>query len=68
MTILNAGWDGLCNHLRDGSWEDTIKLRASATASEICEWLQVGIDVSIPHCKYWVRLHLLGFQLLVLLP
>ena len=57
MTILNAGWDGLCNHLRDGSWEDTIKLCASATTSEICEWVQVGNDVCTPHCKYWVRLH-----------
>ena len=33
------------------------KLSASAAASEFCEWVQVGIDVYIPHCKYQVKPH-----------
>ena len=52
-----ADWDGLCDHLRDPRWEDIFKLSASAVASEFCEWAQVGIDVSIPHRKYQVKLH-----------
>ena len=47
-----ADWDGLCNHLRDVPWEDIFKLSASAAASEFREWILVGIDVYIPHCKY----------------
>ena len=45
-----ADCDGLSNHLRDVPWEDIFKLGASATASEFCEWVQVGMDVYIPHC------------------
>ena len=30
---------------------------ASAAASEFCEWVQVGIGVYIPHCKYQVKPH-----------
>ena len=40
-----AHWDGLHDHLRDVPWEDIFKLCSSATASEFCEWVQVGIDV-----------------------
>ena len=47
-----ADWDGLRNHLRDVPWEDIFKLSASAVASEFCDWVQVGIDVYIPHRKY----------------
>ena len=36
-------------------WEDIFKLIASAAASEFCEWVQVGTDVYIPHCKYQVK-------------
>ena len=36
---------GLHDHLRDAPWEVIFKLDASATASEFCEWVQVGIDV-----------------------
>ena len=50
-------WDGLRNHLRDVPWEDIFKLGASAAASEFSEWVQVGIDVYIPHGKYQVKLH-----------
>ena len=42
-------WDGLHDHLRDVPWENIFKLGASAAASEFCEWVQVGIDVYIPH-------------------
>ena len=52
-----ADWDGLCDYLRDVPWEDIFKLSASATASEFCEWVQVGIDVYIPHRKYQVKPH-----------
>ena len=47
----HADWDGLHDHLRDVSWEDIFKLSASA-ASECYEWVQVGINVYIPHQKY----------------
>ena len=54
-----ADWDGLHDHLRDVPWEDIFKLGASAAAaSEFCEWVQVGIDVYIPHRKYQVKPHI----------
>ena len=52
-----ADWDGLRDHLRDVPWEDIFKLDASAAASKFCEWMQVGIDVYIPHRKYQVKSH-----------
>ena len=52
-----ADWDGLRDHLRDIPWEDIFKLGASTAASEFCEWVQVGIDVCIPHRKYQVKPH-----------
>ena len=54
---FRADWDGLRDHLRDVPWEDVFKLSASAAASEFCEWVQVGIDVYIPHRKYQVKPH-----------
>ena len=51
----HADWDGLLDHLRDVPWEDISKLGASAAASEFCEWVQVGIDLYIPHRKYQVK-------------
>ena len=53
----HTDWDGLRDHLRDVPWEDIFKLGASAAASEFCEWVQVGIDVYIPHRKYQVKPH-----------
>ena len=44
--------------MKDVPWEDIFKLSASAPASEFCEWVQVGIDVYIPHRKYQVKPHL----------
>ena len=52
-----ADWDGLRDHLRDVPWEDIFKLGASTAASEFSEWVQVGIDVYIPHHKYQVKPH-----------
>ena len=43
--------------MRDVQWEDIFKLGAFAAASEFCEWIQVGIDVYIPHRKYQVKPH-----------
>ena len=48
----HADWDGLRNHLRDVSWENIFKLGASTATSEFCEWVQVGIDIYIPHGMY----------------
>ena len=51
-----ADWDG--DHLRDVPWDDIFKLTASAAAaSEFCEWVQVAIDVYVPHRKYQVKPH-----------
>ena len=38
-----------CDHLRDVTWEDIFKCSASAAASELCGWVQVGTAVYIPH-------------------
>ena len=48
-------WDGLQDHLRNVPWEDIFKFNTSAAASERCEWVYVGIDTYIPHCKYQVK-------------
>ena len=48
-------WDGLWDHLRDVPWEDIFNLGASAATNEFYEWVQVGIDVYIPHRKYQVK-------------
>ena len=53
----HVDWYGLHDHLRDVPWKDIFKLSASAPASEFCEWVQVGVDVYIPHCKYQVKPH-----------
>ena len=53
----HADWDILHNHLRDVPWKDIFKLSSSTAASEFCEWVQVGIDVHIPHRKYQVKPH-----------
>ena len=50
-------WDGLRDHFRDVPWEDVFKLSPSAAASEFCEWVQVGMDIYIPHQKYQVKPH-----------
>ena len=43
--------------MTDVLWEDIFKLSASAAACEFCEWVQVGIDLYIPHGKYQVKPH-----------
>ena len=53
----HADWDGLRDHLRDVPWEDIFKLAAFAAASKFCEWVQIRIDVYIPHRKYQVKSH-----------
>ena len=56
----HADWDGLRDHLRDVPfpWEDIFKRGVSAAASEFCDWIQVEIDVYMPHRKYQVKPHL----------
>ena len=53
----HAEWDGLCDHLRDVPSKDVFKLSASDAASEFCEWVQVGVDVYVPHRNHHVKLH-----------
>ena len=43
--------------MRDVSSGDIFKLSAFAVASEFSEWVQVEIDVFIPHCKYQAKPH-----------
>ena len=45
-------WDSLFDHLRDIPWDDLFKLGAAGAASKLCVWIQVGMDVYIPHRKY----------------
>ena len=52
-----ADWDGLHDHLRDVPWVDIFQLSTYAAASEFIEWVQVGIDLYIPHRKYQVKPH-----------
>ena len=52
-----ADWDGLRDLLRNVIWEDIFKLNASTAVSEFCKWVQVGIDVYIPHRNYQVKPH-----------
>ena len=51
-----ADQDGLCDHLRD-TFIVIFTPSASAAATEFCEWVQVGIDVYIPHRKYHIKPH-----------
>ena len=39
------------------SMGDIFRFDVSVAASELYEWVQVGIDVYIPHCKYQVNPH-----------
>ena len=50
-----SDWDNLHDPLRDVPWEDIFKPGGSAAASEFCEWVQVRIDVYIPHRKYQIK-------------
>ena len=52
-----ADWDGLHDHLRDVPLGNIFKLNDSAVTIEFCEWVQVGIDLYIPHCKHQVKPH-----------
>ena len=51
----HADWDRLRDHLRDVPLEDIFKIGASTAASEFSEWVQVDIDVYVPHRKYQVK-------------
>ena len=53
-----ADWGSLCDLLKDVPWKDIFQLSVSDAASEYCEWVQVGIDVYIPHQKYQFKPHL----------
>ena len=53
-----ANWDGLCDHLRDFSWEDIFKLSASRFRLELM-YISLIVRSNLTHLR--------GFQLLVLL-
>ena len=53
----HADWDSLFDHLRNNPWVAIIILGAFAATSDFCEWVQVGIDVYIPHIKHQVKPH-----------
>ena len=57
IAYSRADWEGLRDHLRDVPWEDIFKLGASAAASKFYEWIQVGIYVITPLCKYQAKPH-----------
>ena len=54
---LRANWGGLRNHLRGVPLEGILKFGTSPSDTEFCEWIQFGVDVYIPHCKYQAKLH-----------
>ena len=56
------------DHLKDNPWEDIFKFSASAAAKKLCEWVQVGIDVSLIINIRPCLIHPHGVQLLVMLP
>ena len=51
-------WISFLDHLKNVPWEDIFKISASAPSSEFFEWVQIGIDVCMLHCKYQVKPHL----------
>ena len=53
----HADWDSPRYHLREVPWEHISKLVASTAAAEFCEWVQVGMDIYLPHRKYQVKPH-----------
>ena len=48
-------WNGLHDHLRNVPC--FFKLSSSGGSSEFFKWVQVGMDVYIPHRKYQVKPH-----------
>ena len=68
MTILVLIGMVFMINLRDNPQEDIFKLSASASPSEFCQSVQVGIDVYIPiHIDVYSLTCHHGFQVLVLL-
>ena len=57
LWLFRPDWDGLCDYFRDVPWKDIFQLSTSATASEFCHWVQVRLDVYLPHQKYQVKPH-----------
>ena len=57
LWLFSYWLDCLRDHLRDILWVDIFKLGASATGTEFCEGVQVGINIYILHRKYQVKPH-----------
>ena len=65
----SANWDGLCDHLKDVPWENTIKLVLLLLLVNLAS----GFRLKLMHTSLIVNImssltHLHGFQLLALLP
>ena len=53
-----ADWDSFRAFIRDIPWKDGLgSLPASSCASELAEWIQIGIDEYIPHRRYQLKPH-----------
>ena len=50
-----ADWDGVRDHLRDVPCLDIFKHDATFAATEISEWVEIGIDCYIPHRKFQLK-------------
>ena len=59
--MTHADWDGLCDDLRFfvimPHGQISLNLVLLLLVLEFCDWIQVGIDVYIPHRKYQVNFH-----------
>ena len=65
----SANWDGLCDHLKDVPWENTIKLVLLLLLVNLAS----GFRLKLMHTSLIINImssltHLHGFQLLALLP
>ena len=50
-------WDAFRDFLRDLPWDGVFSLPADSCATEIAEWLRIGIEEFIPHRRYQVKPH-----------
>ena len=50
-------WDVLCDHLTDIPLTGIFTIGVSVADVEICDWVQIGIDLFIPHWKSLVKPH-----------
>ena len=54
---FHTDWEVLHTLMRNVPSGDIFKFGVSTGASEFSDWVEVGIYVCIPHCKYQVKSH-----------